>query len=326
MNTAAITRFVNSRSMVAVAGILMLAAARLAFQMDDIVYFTANRGILFPSANLWIADTWLTMVVNTAVILVTALTWMFVIQVFNPFRGFTTLPVSLFVIMMLSMPDLTDQLSTGTVLAFVMPGLLALLWSSFGDMARVRHVFLIFVILSALTMTQYCFAVYIPVFVIGCLQMKIFNIKTVIACILGLITPWWIVLGLGISDISALHAPQPGFTAEGVAADGAINLVLVAVITAVLLIIAWFANVMKILSLNSNLRSFNGSISMIAVFTLVAMAADYGNVACYLPTLMLVSSYQLAVFFGKSNDNMRFIPVITIMLGYVAIYVLRIIW
>ena len=312
--------------MVAVAGIIMLGAARIAFQSDEITYFTADRGILLLSPNLWIADPWLTMVVNTALILATALLWMTVVQFFNPFRALTTLPASFFLIMMLSVPELTDQLTTGTVLAAVLTCCVPLLWSAFAEELRLRHIFLLFAILSFFTMTQYCFAVYIPAFFIGCIQMKLFSLRTIIACIVGICTPWWIALGVSLFVATDFHWPEISNIFSVINTESTVNLVFVSVTTSLLLIAGWLATFMNTITLNIKLRSFNGSLSILAVFTLLAIGIDYTNAIAYLPALMLLTSYQLAYFFGKANDVYRFIPIALIMLLYIVFYAIRFIF
>lgn len=310
--------------MVAVAGIVMLVTARIAFQTGDVTYFTADKGLLFASPDLWISDRWLTMVVNTALLLGTALVWLLTIEIFNPFRSMSTLPASLFLIMPAALPDLTAQLYGGTLLAAVMPGCLALLWSTFADTGRLRHIFLLFAVLSGLSMTQYCFAVYIPAFVIGCVQMKIFSLRTVMACVLGLITPWWIVLGSGLATPADIHLPSPDDFFASFRSEGGVHLLTVGILTAVLFVVSWLANVMKVLTLNANLRAFNGSLALVGIFSIVAMCVDFANAAAYLPTLMLATAYELGYTFGSTGGNpRRFISVVSIMLLYVAIFVLR---
>lgn len=323
MKLSDITRFVNSRSMVAVAGILLLLVARVAFDDGDINYLTVDRGILFPSANMWIGDRWLTMTVSTGLLLAAALGWLVIIQFFNPFRALTTLPSSLFLVMMLSVPDITDQLCTGTVLVLAVAVCVALLWTSYANPFRMRHIFLLFAILSALTMTQYCFAVYIPVFLIGCVQMKIFSLRTVIACVLGLVTPWWIVLGSGLVGFGNLHLPSAGTLFGTFDIEDTVYLLFIAVACSALMVVAWGANFINVLSLNANLRAFNGSLSLISIFTVVAMCVDYTNAAAYMPLLMLMSSYQLGFMLGRSENSRRFIPVIGIMMIFVASAVVR---
>lgn len=309
--------------MVAVAGILMLAAARIAFQNHDVTYFTLDRGLLFPSANTWIAGHWLTMVVNTALLLGVALAWMLLVQIFNPFRALTTLSASFFLIMMLSAPDLVDQFYTGTLLAASVPVCLGLLWSSFADIHRLRHIFLIFCILSALTMTQYCFIIYIAVYIIGCVQMKIFSLRTVLAIVMGLVTPWWIVFGFGLASPDDLHwsdsAASSSFTI-----DETINILLVTVTTIVVFFASWAVNLVSVIKLNANMRAYNGSISIMSGFTIIALLADFTNAATYLPTLMLLTSFQLSYLFGRSNNPRRFIPILALMALYVVFYALRI--
>lgn len=302
----------------------MLVAARIAFVRDEITYVTIDRGLLFPSPNLWISDHWLTMVVNTGLLLATALVWMFVIQVFNPFRALTNLPGTFFLIMVLSVPDIADQLTTGTILAALMPACMALLWSAFADEGRLRHIFLLFAILSGMTMTQYAFAVYIPAFIIGCAQMKIMSVRTIVACLLGLVTPWWIVIGTGIADFNELHLPDTTAFFAAFDTDGIVNLLLVSIGTGIITLVTWFVNIMKVITLNVNMRSYNGNIAMVGLFTIVAMCADFTNTSAYLPTLMLVASYQLSLLFGTSNDNRNTIVPLVIMAIYVAVYVVRI--
>lgn len=310
--------------MVAVAGIIMLVGARITFQDCDISYMDTNRGILFPSADLWITDPWLKMVCNTGLTILVGLSWMLLIQIFNPFRALTTLQTSFFLIMMTATPDLLDQFYSGTVLVTAIVICLALLWSSFADTGKMRHIFLIFTILSTLSMTQYCFAVYIPVFIIGCIQMKILNIKAVIACLLGLTTPWWIVFGSGIATFDDLHFPEMTSYFATFDVDDTVHIILVTVITSIVFIAGWFSTVMKVLTLNSNLRAFNGSIAIVGLVTVVALMADYTNIEAYLPTLYLATSYQLAHLFGNPQSPRSFIPAISIMTIFLGFYVWRI--
>ena len=324
MKAIKIGRFVNSRNMVAVTGILMLIAARVAFSAHEITYLRVDRGLLFPSPNVWLDGAWLTMVINTGLILATALVWITVLHVFNPFRALTYLPASFFLVMILSVPDLTDQLTTGSVLAAIMPGCFALLWSAFSNESRLRHIFLLFTILSALTMTQYCFAIYIPAFIIGCVQMKIMTPRTIIACVLGIVTPWWIVLGMGLAGFDQMHLPNMTGVLNALDTDGVVNLLMVCIITAILTLVVWFANVMKVISLNVSRRAYNGSIAMVGLFTIIALCADYTNTTAYVPTLMLVASYQLSVLLGSSNDNRNSIISLAVMAVYITFYIVRI--
>ncbi len=306
--------------MVAVVGSLMLVAARYAFQTGAVTYFDGDRGLLFDSANLWIADHWLTMVISTATVLAVSLTWMLIIQVFNPYRALTTLGTSFFMVMMTATPDVLDQVYTGTLLVAAMPACVALLWTSFANPGRMRHVFLMFAILSALTMIQYCFVLYIPVFLIGCIQMKIFSLRTVLASIFGLVTPWWIVFGFGLADFSAIHLPEFSTFFTAMEFGETLQLIIVVLFTVLLAVVAWFGNVMKVISLNVNLRAFNGSLSLITLATIVAVFADFTNAASYLPTLYLMTAYQLSIMLGKNDGSHRFIPVLLIVAVYYGLF------
>ncbi len=309
--------------MVAIAGILMLIAARMAFMYGDVTYIEGDRGLVFPSVNLWVSNHWLEMTISTGMLLVTALGWMFVLQFFNPMRAMTSLPAAFFLLMSASTPDLLDQLYTGTVLVMAIVACVALLWPTFSDSSGMRNIFLIFTILSSLTMTQYAYAIFMPVFLLGIIQMKIFSLKTVLAMLLGIVTPWWIVLGADLVDPADIHFPEfANFFTQFDYTD-AIQLVAVTLVTVVLFVTAWTTNVMKVITLNANLRAFNGSLSMLALFTILAVVADFTNAATYLPLLYLLTSYQLAYSFVSHQGRRSYIGIIFIMLIYIAFYIWR---
>lgn len=315
-----LNRFLNSRGMVAVCGIIMLVAARMAFMTGDLTYIGGNRGLVFPSLNLWVADHWLEMVINTGLLLIIALGWMFVLQIFNPMRAMTSLPAAFFLVMSAATPDLLDQLYTGTALALAVMCCLALLWPTYMNGSATRNVFLIFAILSSLTMTQYAYAIFIPVFFLGLIQMKILSVRTLLAMALGLVTPWWIVFGAGFADFNEIHLPEiTNFFKEFDITD-TIQIVVITLTTTILLISAWTTNVMKVITLNANLRAFNGSLSMTSLFTLLAIAADFTNAATYLPLLYLLTAYQLGYSFVSHQGRRSYIGILFIVLVYIGFY------
>ena len=156
--------------------------------------------------------------------------------------------------------------------------------------------------------------------------MKIFSLRSILAIALGLLTPWWIVMGSGLYNFDDLHMPEFGGFSTGFDTEGIVNILLVSLTTGVLTVVSWFANVMKVISLNVNLRAYNGSIAIIGLFSLLAILIDFGNVTIYLPTLMLVASYQLSLTFGTTNDNRNAAAAIVVMALYVAYYVMRILF
>lgn len=306
--------------MVAFTGTLMLLAARMAFSAGEVNAIPGDRGILFSSANLWLSDPWTSMALNTALILGTALSWMLVVQVFNPFRALTTLQASFFLIMWVAVPDLMDQLNSGTLLAASVVVCTALLWSAFGDPARTRRIFLLFTLLSSLAMTQYCFVFFIPAYILGCVQMKIFNGRTITAAALGIITPWWIVLGLGIRTFADVHLPVAHDFFTSLSTSDTLLIALTALLTVAILVLCWATNVMRIITLNANLRAFNGNITILALTAILAMIADFTNAAAYLPTLFLMAAYQAGCTLATHRGRHSYAAVGAIVLAYVAIF------
>lgn len=310
--------------MVALAGVLMLVAARMAFATGDISYITQDRGILFPSANMWIHSPWMEMAVNTGMTLALALGLMTLIQVYNPFRTLTSMSGTWVLVIAVATPDLLDQFTSGTLVAATVTVSLALLWSCFADASKLRHIFLIFFFLSLLSMTQYCYVAYMPVFLIGCLQMKIMSWRTLWAILLGLITPWWIVLGCGLRSVNDIHWPEVVGFFNGFVPSQALHLALAAALTGLVCVVTWAMNAIKVLSLNANLRAMNGSMSVTMIFTLAAMLADFTNAAAYQSVLTLCAAYQLTMAFATRGGDRRFVWALILIAMYYGLYVWRI--
>ena len=129
-------------------------------------------------------------------------------KVFNVLRSLTWLYIGLFAVMQMATPGLAAQFYTGTLLSVAVGAALMLLFSCYRNPRPSATCSPIFLGLSFLTATQYCFALYVPVFLIGRAQMRIFNGRTLTAAILGMVCPWGIAMGFGIIRPSDIHPPQ----------------------------------------------------------------------------------------------------------------------
>jgi hypothetical protein len=138
---------------------------------------------------------------------------------------------------------------------------------------------------------------------------------------LGLITPWWIALGSGIVHPSQIHLPE----FESIFGDFAFNsqlpLFASAGVTALLFIVGWVLNFPQMIAYNARLRAINGTMSILSVVTLIALCADFTNVSAYVPTLCLLSSFQLGKLFTWRNKAKSYIAIAIIFLVYLMLYV-----
>lgn len=319
-----INRFIHSRWFFIVMAFVTVAGARVAYVLGDANYISGNRGIIFPSANLWFDNHNLEMWVNVLATVLIGVGMITLNRVYNMLRTTSMLDAALFMVMSLASPGLIVQVFTGTPLCLVVLLCLYMLYGCYSNPGSMRVIYLIFVILSGMTMTQYCYAVYIPVFILGCAQMRIMTWRTLAAAVMGIITPWWVVLGSGLVPLDGVHAPDFESLFVGIGRNDTLHMVFVVVFTAAVLVVGWCLNFTRMIAYNAHMRSMTGVISVISLFTLIAIVADFNNVCAYAPLLNVCASLQIGRMFAGRNDRLAYLPVLTLFAVYFAIYAWRI--
>lgn len=229
----------------------------------------------------------------------------FINKQYNMLRSDTALPVALFVTFVVMFPVEGYTLSAGSLLVVTMMAVTALLFSSYGDSSQRRRIFMIFAIVTAMGIVSLSFLYYIPILLVGCVQMRIFNFKTLVAALLGVITPPWIVFGFGLATFSDFE-----FTAIGMPQweiDSRATLIMLLVIGFVVMLGVFFAaaNILKIYSFNARVRSFNGFYTFLFLWTVLLTVFDYDNITTYMLLLMAMAAYQAGMFFGLRANIAR---------------------
>lgn len=217
---------------------------------------------------------------------------------YNMLRSDTALPAALFMTMLTALPTLATSFTAGMPLALIMTAAAYLLFMTFGDSLPERKIFLLFTLLSALALTSVVYLYYLPIVLLGCVQMRIFSLKTLLAALIGIITPPWIVLGLGIVDINDIELPH--LSSPSIDVSDPSTLTLLAVTTIVIIAGTGFmcANVLKVYSYNSRTRAFNGYYTLLFLASVLLSIIDFNNLAVYLPLLMAMTAYQASLMFG----------------------------
>ena len=324
MKESDVARILHSRGVAVVFALLLAGAARFAFDYTAISYIPSDRGFVLPSPNLWISNGDISFWVNVSLTIFAAFGMLLLSRTFNLLRTVSQLDSSLFLVMSLSAPDLLCQFFSGTLLVIVLLCCLFLLYSTYASPQATPRIFLLFFILSGAAMTQYCYAVYIPVFVIGVGQMRIFSLRTVSAMLAGIVTPWWIAIGGGLVDMSEIHLPELTSFFAMPDTGGMVNIMLAVVLTAILLLGGWSLNFMKMLSYNAHLRAYTGTLSVMSIFTLLAMVADFNNVYAYLPVLYMLCSFQLCQTFVNRDRSHSAGAIASILILYLGLYALAV--
>lgn len=321
MKAADITKALHSRGALAVTLLIMVAAAYYALISGVGEMIPGNKGTVFPSPALWIADPDLSLWINLAVIGAIAGLMIFINKAYNIPRTITLIYASFFVVLQTATPDLTSRLCSATLLALVIIVSMTLMFSAYSQPYAHRRVFLVFFMLSSALTVQYAFVIYIPVFVVACAQMKIFTFRTVLAALLGIITPWWILFGAGIVAPSDFHLP--GIISVFDSADLLDTLIaaITAGLTVVLAITSYILSLLKLMTYNARMRACNGLLTLVTFVTVLAMAADFTNFICYLTLLNCCTAFFLGHLFVIRNSPKAWIVISSITAIYYAIYI-----
>lgn len=306
--------------MVATAALFLLLTGGL----SNILPPQGDQGICLPSAANWPMPSWAGAIANLGLNALIMAMMVVVNKAYNVLRAVTRLQIGLFAMMQAAVPRELLTLNSGTLVALGVITCIFLLFSCYDNPWRVRRVFLAFLILSLGAATQYCFVLFIPVFWVICAQMRIFNLRTFLASVLGMLTVWVILLGFGIVGIADIHAPTITSIFEALDLRSALYLLLVSGITAFLLLTSTVLNVMKTIAYNAQARAYNGALTIVAFVTIAAMALNYNNLLAYLPLLNMCASYQITHYFVNHRYDRQYAAVLAVCGAYVLLYLWRI--
>ena len=301
--------------------LLSLAGFIVSYCSGSVMSITGDKGTVFPSANEWFSAGLPDFAAAIASFGLSLFLMVSVCKIFNVLRSLTWLHVAFFSLMQAATPGLAVQFYTGSMLLpVVLVGILLLL-GTYREPRATRQIFLIFFLLSLAATTQYCYAVYAIVFFMGCAQMQIFNGRTITAALLGIISPWWILLGFGLISPADIHLPSftSIFSAIG---SGSTLLLLIAVgISAFIMVLALILNVFRTIAYNARARAVNGVFTVLSLVTLVACAADYRTLISYIPLLNFCAALQAAHYFATHRAEKSCIAILLVMAAYIALYI-----
>lgn len=302
----------------------MVASALWALDIGEVNRITADKGLVFSSPDLWIAAPGVSLAVNVVVLLAVIGLMIFVNKAYNIPRTITLIFATFFAVIVSATPDLTAQLCSGSIVAVVILLSMTLMFSTFAAPSARRRVFLIFFLLSGAVAVQYAFVVYLPVFILACVQMRIFTFRTVLAALLGIISPWWLLFGFGIITPADIHMPRFVNVLEAAPALDTVITALTGGLTALLALTAYVLSLLKLITYNAQMRACNGLLALVMFVTIVAMCVDFTNYLAYLTLLDCCTAFFLGHLFVIRNASRSWIAIVAIIVVYYTIYIWRI--
>lgn len=318
-----INEYFNSRAFMVLCAVALVVTAAVSLSLGVKPASASGTGIFFSLNGTLIEDQPLSAVVNVLCLLVTGGIILALNKVFNYVRAVTHLFVSAFFLLQLAYPASLVTFNAGTLLALVTAVSAMPLFAAFQDKHSQRRIFLLFALAAAGSMFNYGFLVLIPAFLMGFLNMGVLNLKGVLAMLFGLVTPFWIVLGLDIVSPFDYTAPQfhgiwhqPGNTA-------ATLLLVLTALTALLGILLAVVNLFTIMNYRVQTRVYNAFFVFVLVSVIVAICIDYANVAFYLPLLNLMVAVQIAHAHTLGKAPFRYVLILLLMAVCLTLYIIN---
>lgn len=316
-----LSRLIHSRQLL-VGTIAVAAATALAVTAEGGVSpFAGDRGLGLPSVNEWLKPGYLSTCLSLACICGVAMMLVMICKTYNPQRSMSMLWGTMYVVMLLAEPSVVETFYGGTVMAVFYAAITMILFSVYGEPLETRRVFLIFFLLAGGALTQYAYLFYVPMLLIGCLQMRVLTVKVALAAVIGVVTPVWIAIGFGIVDPRAIELPELESAMGMFDQRDMLVTVTATVLTAISGVVFLILNLMKIISYNSAARARNGFLGLSLLLTVGLISIDFYNFAFYLPLLCMLSGYQVSHFFASHRSPIMAIPAGIIILLFVALFI-----
>ena len=319
----AITHFVRSNACAMLLGLLALVLTFVGVSFDAVTVPDGNRGLAFASPNSWFApDSTVAFLFNLSLLGLTCWAMWFMTMQFNILRAYSVSYIGLFAVMTAAMPMLSGALQGGTLLAPVMLCAMMLLYSCYNSPdTSSRRVFMAFFLVSSGTLVQYGFTVYLPILLVGCAQMRVLNMRSIIAGVIGTATPWWLWWAFAGTP---LNTPQFVFELESTSLLEALPSVAAIGVTLSVAFIAGFFASAKIYSFNARARAFNGLLSVVLAVTALMLFVDFTNFIFYVTLLNALAAMHVTHFDEIYADKRAYLLMLMLPPAYTAIFLWRV--
>lgn len=315
-----ILRFLHSRFGTMLMMAIAIIAIVVSYYIGNIADVPGDTGTWLPTADDWVPVGKLSLVINLFLNILIAVTLILLNKRFNILRSASDLYAGLFLILQMSLPSLMGQFYGGTLLCFVVLFSTFKLYFAFNRPFPLQPIFLIFFLLMFGAMSQYAYLFYIPVFIIGCAQMRIFNIKTLLAAGIGIVTPIWILWGFDLISLREVEVPHFVNIFSAIDSHEMLQVLVTVGITILLIFAFGVLNLIRVFNYNSKTRAYNGFISILSFVTVILVIADYTNLTTYIPLLNCCAAFQIGHYFVINNYQRSYIAIFGIIAVYIALY------
>ncbi len=299
---------------------IAIVATIVSYYTGNVVDIPGDTGTWLPSADDWLPAGGTSLVINLVLNVLIAAMLILLNKRFNILRSSSDLFAGLFLILQMSLPSFMGQFYGGTLLCFAVLFVTYKLYMAFNRPYPLQPIFLIFFLLTVGAMSQYAYLFYIPVFMIGCAQMRIFSFKTLLAVGIGIIAPVWILWGFDLISLRDIKLPHFVNVFSAIDSKEMLQLLVTVGVTVMATFVFGILNLLRVFNYNSKTRAYNGFISIMSFVTIILVLADYTNSATYIPLLNCCAAFQMGHYFAINNYQRSYIAILGIIAVYIALY------
>lgn len=220
-------------------------------------------------------------------------------------------------------PFLSTRFFAGTALCLVVVVSLLFLFDLYGKQQLASQgVFLVMALLSFFSIYHYVFLLLVPLFIVGFAYMRAINLRTVLAIIFGLVTPYWIALGTGLESITSFQAPELSLVwSEAPTFAGKSWAVSVAIAITALTVLLTVGNFKTMLNYSVHVRAYNNFFVALSVFVLLLMIVDYNDFLFYMPLMNLCFAIQFGHWYVVTRHETRQAVTMWLMVAMLTAYI-----
>jgi len=315
-----INEYFNGQSFMILCALALIVATAVALLMGVQPVQVGSTGLLFSLKGSLFEAGAFSAAINVLCLFVMGGIMMALNKVFSYIRSVTHLFVSAFFLLQLAHPAGLVSFNVGTLLGLVTVMLILPLFASYQDRHCQRNIFLVFTAISAGSMFHYGFLVLIPAFLLGFINMGVFNLKGLLAMLFGLITPFWITLGMGIAKPADFVLPQIDivWNLTGQSVVGLMHLL--ALLIAVTGVVLAVMNLMTIMNYRMQTRVYNAFMVFALVIAVISLCVDFGNVTVYLTLLCIMVAVQIAHTHTLRTSPFRYLLMLLLIAGCLGFY------
>ena len=316
-------KHVAGRPGVSLAVIAMAAMAILSYFFTPLTVIGGEAGICAPSPNLWNIAPAASWIIDNVLILAIAVAAVFANKKLVFIPGSDYVMPTLFLVMAAANPWLTATLNSSTIICAANLGALYLLMNAYGHRNVTQEMFVIGTLAGLGGMVQYAFLLFVPVHLISAATLQLVRPKAICAYLLGLIAPYWTLIGLGVITPQDFALPQLAslFSVQIGGLDLFFVLLQIGIAVGGMLLSVTH-NSLTLYNTSVRLMLFNRVICIIGFGAAILACIDFLNYMAYIETTMLVAAIQIANTFQANRNRYSSWILLGLCLVYVILFIL----